>query len=404
MVGRGDGLRALTVIGIFAVGALAGCGGGSDDDGTTSTSSAQAFSPAAEAGALQEAGTEIAEGVHVQPGSALVGAAFPAVEPFDDRAAPSGWQAVVAVQGDPIEVWDAYASELGIDDVAGARKACIVDAAAERPDDATRHQRFLTEPALDGEVRLECSARIGDLTASLASGAVGCVRPDLSDDPCELRSGSALYLRRAPGGPRTTDDDLVLGTDALRLDRASAEQPQGEGALAERGAPATGEPTQSDPGDPSTTRQPPDPHPGPVDIPDGPIVPPELQRTGPSNLPGEGERIDDGIDDYLSTGGEAERPAILPKGAESLIAPAMLIDCNSGLVAAVEVPLPPAEAVAAFATDDPESATAVRSGEWSGRTWATRSFDSAGGYKLQLTAVTGREDGSSYVLGTECGD
>ena len=82
----------------------------------------------------------------------------------------------------------------------------------------------------------------------------------------------------------------------------------------------------------------------------------------------------------------------------------MLIDCNSGLVAVVAMPQAPADAVAAFAVEDPEGTTAVQSGELGDRTWATRFFDSAGGYKLQLTAVSADEAGSSYVLATECGD
>jgi len=388
-----------------ALGALAGCGS-DGSDGESVTEPERGFTPASEPGALQEPGTEIADGIHVQPDSALVGAAFPVVDPFEDAAKPSGWQAVVAVQGDPVDVWNDYAAELGIDDVADAVHACVVGAPAKAPDDAFTYQRFLTEPAREGEIQLACSARIGDLTASLASGAVGCIRPDMSDDPCELRSGSSLYLRRAPGGARTSGADTALGTDELRLAWATADLPREGDGQAEKGEPVNGEPTQPEPGAPSTTqvRQPPDVHPGPIDIPEGPIVPPELQGTGPSNLPGEGERIDDGIDAYLGTGEYVAPPAVLPNGAKSLIAPAMLIDCNSGLVASVELPLPPAEAVAAFATDDPEGTTAVRSGEWVGRTWATRSFDSAGGFKLQLTAVTGADDESSYVLATECGD
>ncbi|MGN6693572.1 MAG: hypothetical protein ACTHN0_05295, partial [Aquihabitans sp.] len=188
---------------------------------------------------------------------------------------------------------------------------------------------------------------------------VGCVRPNVSDDPCELRSGSALYLRKETddGGESVRGD--ALGTDELRRTAG--------------------------------------------DIPDGPIVPPDLQGTGPSNLPGEGERLDDGIDHHLGTGGDVAAPAVLPRGAQSLIAPAMLLDCGSGLVAVVEVPHPPAEALRSFAPADPDAAAEVETGQLGDRTWATRTFDAVGGYDLQLTAVSG-DDGSSAILATECGD
>ncbi|MGN6695727.1 MAG: hypothetical protein ACTHN0_16240, partial [Aquihabitans sp.] len=178
MAGRAVRVAELAIVAVVAVTALVGCGRGSDDDASTTTSSDQAFTPATAAGALKGPGTEIADGVHVQPGSSLVATAFPTIDDAGGATEPSGWEAVIAVQDDPIEVWDAYAAELGIDDVAGAEQACIVGAPALQPGDATKRQRFLTEPALDGEIRLACSAGIGPVTASLASGAVGCVRPN----------------------------------------------------------------------------------------------------------------------------------------------------------------------------------------------------------------------------------
>lgn len=347
---------AMVVIG--ALGCLAGCS--SDSDGATaSTIPDRGFTPASDPSALVGEGNEIADGVHVQPDSALVGVAFPTIDPYEDAAAPAGWQAVIAVLGDPVAVWDAYAAELGIDDVAGAAQACTVGAIPDEPDDASNHQRFLTEPALDDEVRLACSARIGTTEASLASGVVGCVRPNVSDDPCELRSGSVLHLRKDvdDGGEQLRGD--ALGTDSLRRER---------------------------------------------EVPDGPIIPPDLQGSGPSNLPQAGERIDDGIDHHLGTDGAVSKEAVLPDGAESLVSPAMLIDCGSGLVAVVSLPHPPADAVAAFGGGHSEGSSPVRSGVLGDRAWATRSFDSVGGSELLLTAVSGAEEGSSYVLATECGD
>jgi hypothetical protein len=368
MAGRAKRVGVVAIACLTALVPLVGCSDG-DSDGSSTTAPARGFTPATDPGALQGPGTEIAEGVHVQPGSALVGSAFPVVDPDvhpdGDAPTPSGWQAVIAVQGDPIEVWDAYAAELGIAEDAGAEDACVVARPARPQDGRTAHLRFLTEPASDQELRLTCVAQFGDLSASLVHGAVGCIQPDVADDPCELRSGSALYLRRAPDGPRSSSGDRYLATDPLRSDRIHA------GLDAE---------------------------------PEGAIVPPDLQGTGPSNLPGEGERIDDGIDAYLGTDGYDAPAAILPSGAESVIAPAVLIDCASGLVAVVRLPLDPAEAVRAFAAGDPHGASPVWTGKVGDQTWASRLFDAVGGYEMDLTAVGGSEPGSSYVLATECGD
>jgi len=357
-------VKASMIAMVVVLGVLAACTDG-DARGGSTTVPERGFTPASEPGALQGPGTEIAEGIHVQPGSTLVGSAFPVVDPFEDAPAPSGWQAVIAVQGDPVEVWDAYAAELGIEDDASAADACVVARPARPQDGIAANLRFLTEPAMGGEISLKCVARFGTLTASLAHGAVGCVEPDVPDDPCELRSGSALYLRSAPDGPRSSSADEYLGTDPLRSERI---------------------------------------HAGLDADPEGPVIPPDLQGTGPSHLPGEGERIDDGIDDFLEVGDRDAPVAILPDGAESLIAPALLIDCSSGLVAVVSLPEEPADAVTVFAAQDPQGATEARTGRLGDGSWATRFFDTVGGYKLQLTAVTGADAGSSYVLATECGD
>ena len=71
---------------------------------------------AVEADSLLPEGTALADGVEVQPGSSLVGSAFPLVDPYrlegTDELEPRGWQAVFVVHGDPVEVWDGDADAL----------------------------------------------------------------------------------------------------------------------------------------------------------------------------------------------------------------------------------------------------------------------------------------------------
>jgi hypothetical protein len=202
---------------------------------------------------------------------------------------------------------------------------------------------------------------------------VGSMRCSGGDEGCAPRLASHLYLRitdgRLPGDPASD----VLGTDGLRATRAQA----ASGGLA------------------------------PYTIPRGPIVAPRLDGGRVrSRLPEEGERLDDGLDSFLGGPGEPGLgPAVLPEGARSLIAPAIPLDCNGGLVAVARVPGGPVDAIASFDPDaiDRVDTAWMREGTSDGIGWAAFRFDTAGGYQLMTTAIATGDD-SSIVLATECGD
>ena len=128
----------------------------------------------------------------------------------------------------------------------------------------------------------------------------------------------------------------------------------------------------------------------PVEIPDGPVIPPDLGEppADGSRLPKAGERIDDDLDYFLGTEDFLAGPALLPEGGRSLVAPAMLIDCNSGLIAVMEVPGTPAEAVRSF---EPQKVDRYPEFLFQGTTddvdWAQFMYDSAGGFYLLTTVV-----------------
>lgn len=78
---------------------------------------------------VEPPGTELGPGVEVQAGSSLVGAPFPLLNMYaQNQGEPVrlGWQALLVVDGDPVDVWDRYASELGVGDHASARNSCAV--------------------------------------------------------------------------------------------------------------------------------------------------------------------------------------------------------------------------------------------------------------------------------------
>jgi hypothetical protein len=139
-----------------------------------------------------------------------------------------------------------------------------------------------------------------------------------------------------------------------------------------------------------------------VPPPEGPIRRPELDlANAPSGLPAAGERLDAGLDYYLN-GSDA---ALVPPGARSLVAPAMLISCNSGLVAVLRVPGDPA-IVTGVLDDAEENDDAMRhhrGTDDAGRAWDLGKISTAGGYYLDVLAVADRPD-SSLALITECGD
>ena len=331
-----------------------------------------------DAASLQAPGTALADGVEVVPGSKLVGAVFPALDfsGQSGRTNPLGWQAALVVAAsDPTDVWDLYVDELGLGGRADARRACVVYAPPSAGDLDVR-RRFLTEARLDEHEVLVCSARFGGTSLSMAVGALVC--PEAQPEPrprCVDRMVSHLYIEvTATDDPGLAASD-ELGTDDLRTERSS-EHAHSEREVAD---------VSDDP------------------IPGGRTILPAPGANLPlSPLPGAGERVDDRIDYYLGDGDWVPPVAILPKGARSLVAPAMLIDCNSGLVAVVEVPGRPVQAVQAF-TDPDAPSSADLAGTWGSGPWAGRTHESVGGYDLDTIAVPGAK-GTSFVLVTECGD
>jgi hypothetical protein len=396
-----------TLAAILATAALAvGCTGG----GVTHPNSAAqrggdrsgtATAPVAAAGsALRPPGSPLDGSLRVQAGSQLVATAFPYDAPRFDAAATSedmgAWQSLLIVDGNPIEVWDRYARALGIDDWGSARHACVVrrvPAPGERPpttivgptttaavgppsgvpppgvggapagptvQELPFPERLHVDPQLDCEEVLACEAQGLHVSMVMRFGAtLLCPGGDTSSPRCERWRDRHLYLTVAPNVAVEPGDVAVSRT-------------VGGAGLASDGRPTS-----------------------------GPIVPPRIEATGTvSSLPGPGDRFDAGLDGYLA----GSRVVDLPPGARSLVAPSMPIECNSGLVAALEVPGAPPDALRTFddadPTDRPMYVTALR---WKGRSALHGVISTAGGYALDLTAVASGGD-SSDVLITECAD
>lgn len=266
---------------------------------------------------LQPPGTPLGSGVKVQDGSRLVGRVFPAVDSFGSGSSV-GWQALLVVDGDPVEVWNRYAEVLRVKD-GDAPESCVVRTVTVPGDPSTTSttavvtvgdgtpSRFLTEPRLDGENRLDCDFTDGPLAMSMAVGAV--VQCDLLTPAVRLPTST----RVPPVHPvQSWNHDIEhrpptgRGTDQLRYER---------GLASVAGTDKVNVPPTAA-------------------IPTGAVVAANLPTNlDPTRLPGPGEPIDDGIDQYL-----VGSPFKVPAGGRSLVAPSQLINCNSGLVAVVSVP------------------------------------------------------------------
>lgn len=317
--------------------------------------------------ALQPPGTEIVPGVTVQHGSSLVGTAFPGVDVGGNPVEVDliGWQAALVVDGDPLEVWDRYVAELGLDERAQVRGACAVWAFPPVANGSAPPSRLLTDPVLRGENHLDCHAYIGEVMMSMAVGLQQCAGG--RTDPCPPRSVSHLYIRDYDD-PQYANLQGYFGGDSLRWERGTYD---GMSSV-------------------------------PAPLPTGPVVTPRVEVGERSHLPEPGERLDDHLDYFLNGTGAA----LVPDGARSLVAPGMPIECNSGLVAVLEVPGRPEEAIRRFDDADREidAFPGIGTGEDAqGRTMAAGVMTAAGGFGLSFVAVDQGGD-SSTVLVTECGD
>ena len=383
--------RWVPVLGAFM--ALASACGDNVGGRTAASDEASGRPVAVDEASLRPPGTELAPGVEVQTGSALVETSMPFVDHYQDpgsRPKTRGWQAVLLVEGNPIEVWDRYVAHLGVDDDrAYAPGSCVVqavrpttreDSKALQADGGPRFvpgvERLLSEPPIDGENRILCHAMVPGVTMVLVMGAMPCLDYQVPDPPCPVHSASHLFINVADPPPENWPEDLKsFGADGVSAKRNMTPMPS------------------ADPGDTTGWES--------TDA----IVRARLDGDLVSRLPEEGERYDDELDYFL----DELRPhksdiALVPEGGRSLVAPAMLLDCNSGLVALLEVPGTPAEVRDMFdRADEHDSFYGVEPTDAEGRSWAGAEINSAGGYYLDLMALDSG-DGMSTVLITECGD
>ena len=321
---------------------------------------------------LRPPGTELAPGVEVQTGSSLVGTSMPIVDVYQESGSGSeslGWQAVLVVEGNPIEVWDRYVAHLGVDDAqAYAVGSCVVQAEEQLKEGelfTPPPERSVTEPPVEGENRIACHANVAGVTMALVMGTMPCLDYKIDDPPCPLHSASHLYI-----GVRHQVDDRLEADGTRAIEPTPGTEP------------------------PETMESVPQPE-------DALDMAALLDDEAVSRLPEEGERFDDGLDYYL----DGSDVALVPEGGRSLVAPAILLDCNSGLVALLEVPGTPADVVGIFdeADDQDDDLISVEGTDAQGRSWAGGTITTAGGYYLDLVALdTG--GGTSTVLLDECGD
>ena len=386
----------VVVAGVLASGCGDERGARAGGDAGGGGSARRSVEVAADADGLQGPGAPVADGVTVAEGSQLVSQAFP-VSSFGEE---TGWSALFVVDGDPIAVWDEYVGTLGIAD-GDATRSCVVSAEARPPDEtpSTRYptttasatdprpadsaaattlvpetstsaparagaaprRRFLTESRIEDEDRLTCSLVQGRSAMNLRVG----VQLRCDDSGCRSRAISHLLVTQSIGDANGYSS---RGTDDLRYERG----------------------VRTDESSPPVTAA----------IPDGPIQAPRFTGDGlESGLPSSGDRIDDGLDWYLPD------TFTLPDGGRSLVAPAMLLPCNSGLATVVRVPFDPDGAIAWLDGAGPsDDAIVTTSGTRDGHPWVSGTISTAGGYYLYATAMPATGGRGSDVFITECGD
>lgn len=350
---------ALSVVGALAL-VIAGCGDEAVGPASAPTSAPIVLPIAADRSALRPPGTELAEGVEVQEGSWLVGEAVPHGE--DD----AGWTALVVLDGDPVEVWDRYATALGVDDRADAAHACVVLRVGDplrAPDEPIPHPpaRLLTRPRIDGENRVACSAQLDDVTMLLGYGS------SYSPDVCE-RAGTGA----APECRRTAEAHLYLATgDDRGPARFGADELRYRlGGTSDELAP----------------------------VPEGEVVAPAFSVTP--------DVVDLAVAGDDLGGTHVGRPGwVLPDGMRELVAPTTLLQCADGLVTVLAAASEPVAAVTALLSEaHPADRGPIREGsDRRGRRWAAGSSAEAGGYHVNLVALDSGADRSTVVV-TVCND
>ena len=322
-------------------------------------------------------GTELFGDVTVQPGSRLVGTTFPSgwLGSGEPRRATAD-EALLVLDGDPLEVWGRYTSELGMDEQLAARRSCVARAVTPSSQPPTSSDvttppgpparvRLLTEDPLPGENELECTAEFRDGSLWLEAGG--------SRDS-GLPVGH-LWIQRI------TDSSvsyLEPGTFQLGVDEIVFERNGFEGMGDQR--------------DPARDQV----------LGDAPLQPPDLPRNAvPRPLPQPGDRLDAGIDYYL----DRTDLVMLPDGLSSAVTPSLSNRCNSGLMAVLVSNRKPKAAIDQILRNDDEDRQVTRAEfvDGEGRAVDGANLSEAGGFHLDLTALeAGPRRSLVYVV--ECGD
>jgi hypothetical protein len=107
--GRQPG-RAIVVVVVGVLGVLAAAGAFVAARGSDGETSGRSSSPPLPSGVLSGPGTELPGGLAVAPGSSLIGPAV--VDEVDAAGEPASWSALLAIDGDPLTVWRAYAEQI----------------------------------------------------------------------------------------------------------------------------------------------------------------------------------------------------------------------------------------------------------------------------------------------------
>lgn len=369
--GRFRRLRATNVVArkaiVFAAAvAMASCGGGASRQSSVLDAVNRDFGGVAvDWAALHGPGAELADGVVVPMGAALVGTRFPDPYPDGSTGENRGWSATLLVDGKPFDVWDQMVQDVGMNDGALAVTACTgfraPSASKEGGDSPTREAG---STALGGDQWAECSADNGRWSLSMTTGVIwNCqarpVRSAAAEVPCGWLPQRHLYVSWRPTKQvgqttpnvrtKTSDVGPELGTK-------------------ERGRPVLE------------------------------VVPDMI-----SWLPQAGEPIDAGLDLHLAMG------ALVDGGARSMVAPARYSE-SCGLASILASPLAPEDALDSVRVADGQARSAVRHGtDREGRAWAWTALGAGGGYHLEVTAVARHKEpaggnmNGSWVRVTDCG-
>jgi hypothetical protein len=102
--------RATVVVVVGVLGVLAAAGAFVAARGSDGVTSGVSSSPPLPSDVLSGPGTELPGGLAVAPGSSLIGPAV--VDEVDAAGEPASWSALLAIDGDPITVWRAYAEQI----------------------------------------------------------------------------------------------------------------------------------------------------------------------------------------------------------------------------------------------------------------------------------------------------